>query len=554
MLRELIVKNIVLIEYLSINFNRGLSVLTGETGTGKSILLDCIGLISGNRVDFNLIRKNTTQASVTAIFDIHENHPVLKSLEKYNIQKERELIIRREIKIDGKSKCLINDTLITRNALIEITDYIIELQGQFEDRGLLNIKTHLSLLDAFANHNNLIINTENAYDDMINLKKLIDETEVNSKKEIEDNEWIKQSLDELIILEPKLGEEESLDKKRKILMNREKVFNAISSSKDIIEKEMGIEDLVNKVIKILDIIKPLNLNNISEAIKIIDGIKAEIEELKIKITSERSEIDESTITLDSIEERLHELRAQARKHDCRVDNLNEIKENLSQKINNIDRNKFKLNDLKTKYKEAVTLFYDSSILLSNSRKNSASLLSKNINMELPYLKLENANLEILIEEVLIEQGSKTGINKVTFLASTNYGTDLLPINKIASGGELSRFLLAIKVVLESVIHNRTIIFDEIDSGIGGATANAVGTRLAKLGNTYQTMVVTHSPQVTSKGHYHFLVKKNIKNQETITNIVELPKKDRIEEIARMLSGNIITDEAREAAFKLLDTK
>ena len=236
MLRELLVKNIVLIESLNINFNNGLSVLTGETGAGKSILLDSIGLILGNRVDFNLIRINENVASVTAIFEINDKHPVINVLEKFSVIHETELIIRREINSNGKSKCIINDVVITRNALIEITDNLIEVQGQFEDRGLLNTKTHLSLLDAFANHNDLIENSKEAYNRMINLLKLINETEAIAKKNNEDNDWPRDSYDQLVLLDPKFKEEEELVKNKKYLANRTKIDTAMAFTRNIIEK------------------------------------------------------------------------------------------------------------------------------------------------------------------------------------------------------------------------------------------------------------------------------------------------------------------------------
>ena len=227
MLKELIVKNIVLIESIKIEFKKGLSVLTGETGTGKSILLDSLGLIVGNRVDFNLIRDGETDASVTAIFQINEKHPVIKVIQKYDIEFEDELIIRRQIKADGKSKCLVNDTIITRNALIEITDYLIEIQGQFEDRGLLDLKTHLSLLDNYSNHNKLIEDTKMSFNEMKKLKNFIKETEKKEQELNDDNEWIKDSLDQLIILDPKSGEEEELNQAKQLLSNREKIYNKI---------------------------------------------------------------------------------------------------------------------------------------------------------------------------------------------------------------------------------------------------------------------------------------------------------------------------------------
>lgn len=552
MLRELIIKNIVLIETLTIDFKSGLSVLTGETGTGKSILLDSLGLILGNRVDYSLIRKDADQASVTGIFDISANHSVIETLTKYNINYDSELIIRREIKKDGKSKCIINDTLITRNALEEVADHIIEVQGQFEDRGLLNTKTHLSLLDAFARHDELLTEIKNIFQEMINLKKKIQEVENNYEKNIEDEKWIKDSLDTINQLNLELGEEEELNKKRKILINYEKIILVINESKEIIEKEQGLEDLTNRIFKILDKIQSVASNNLVEALDIIKRASTEIEEFKIIINKENLEINQDSENLETIEDRLHELRTQARKHNCNVDQLLEIKESLILKLNRIDNNKSFINNLKDKYQDIIIKYKLVCDLLSKSRLKSAIILSKEINNELPYLKLENAKFEILVEKLDNDEFTVKGMDKITFLATTNSGMGMLPINKIASGGELSRFLLAIKVVIETGIQNRTIIFDEIDSGIGGAVANAVGIRLAKLGTAYQTIIVTHSPQVTSKGHHHYLIEKNIINNITYSKVTELYRKDRVEEIARMLSGDTVTIEAREAASKLLN--
>ncbi|MDC0093190.1 DNA repair protein RecN [Alphaproteobacteria bacterium] len=554
MLRELLVKNIVLIKSLNINFKHGLSVFTGETGAGKSILLDSIGLIVGNRVDFSLIRNNENEASVTATFEINNKHPVTKVLEKYNVSSDDELIIRREIKNDGRSKCLINDILITRNALMEITDNLIELQGQFEDRGLLNSKTHLSLLDAFANHNTLLKNTKDAYIVMSDLVKSIKEAEIKAIKDNKDNDWIKASFDKLVFLDVQIGEEEDLNKNKKKLKNRNKIDDAIAQTKDIIDQENGLEDLINQTIKILETLKSFENDRMNSAIEIINGTKADIEELKNIVNGETLDLNHNENNLELIEDRLNELRVEARKHNCKVDDLIQVKQNLKMSLNQIENSNSIINELKNKYEEAKNKFISASTTLSESRKKSSTMLTKKINNELPQLKLENASLSINFEKVSNENASVLGVDKVTFLASTNFNNNMLPINKVASGGELSRFLLAIKVVLESVIHNRTIIFDEIDSGIGGSVANAVGTRLAKLGETYQTMVVTHSPQVTSKGHCHYLVQKIFQNNKICTSIIELNENGRLEEIARMLSGNTITKEARDAAFKLLDNK
>ena len=349
MLRELFVKNIVLIESLNVHFKNGLSVLTGETGAGKSILLDSIGLILGNRVDFNLIRNNENVASVTAIFEIDDKHPVINVLEKFSVNHETELIIRREINSNGKSKCIINDVVITRNALIEITDNLIEVQGQFEDRGLLNTKTHLSLLDAFADHNDLIENSREAYNSMINLLKLINEAEAIAKKNNEDNDWLKDSYDQLVLLDPKFKEEEELDKNKKYLANRTKINTAMAYTRNIIEKESGLEDLINQVIKSLESMYKIENDNINSAIEIINGTKADIEELKNIVNGESLETTQGIDKLDLIEDRLHALRTEARKHNCTVDDLITIRNKLKTSLNDIKDNNFKIEDLKKEY-------------------------------------------------------------------------------------------------------------------------------------------------------------------------------------------------------------
>ena len=552
MLRELQIKNIVLIEYLIIDFKSGLSVLTGEAGTGKSILLDSLGLILGNRSDFNLIRKDTEFASVTAIFDLPAKHPVFAILNKYNISYDSEIIIRRDLKKEGKSKCIINDTIVTRTVLMEVSDQILEIQGQFEDRGLLNVNTHLSLLDAFAKHDDLINDTKNAYYDVIKYKKLVDDAETKYNKNNENNAWITDSLKQLVSLNPEQDEEESLNLKKTVLVNQDNILNSINECKEIIEKENGLEDLINRLIKNINNINSFGDTGLLNAYETLERSSIEIIEIKNVINNESLKISDDTQSLEVIDDRLHELRSQARKHNCKVKELPKIMQSLNLQLEILSNNEMLSADLNIKYDEAIKHYNITSDILSDSRNNASVILSSKINKELPYLKLENAKIEISIEKLNNGKETIQGKDKVSFLACTNSGMGMNPINKISSGGELSRFLLAIKFVLETSIQNRTIIFDEIDSGIGGSVANAVGIRLAKLGEAYQTIIVTHSPQVTSKGIQHYLIEKNTINNNTQTQVTELFGKDRIEEIARMLSGDTITHEAREAASKLIN--
>ncbi len=552
MLRELRIKNIVLIEALNIEFKPGLSVLTGETGTGKSILLDSLGLVLGNRSDFSLIRTGESQASVTAIFDFPQSHSIFKILKKYDINYDSELIIRRDIRKDGKSKCLVNDILISRSALVEITDQIIEVQGQFEDRGLLNTNTHLTLLDAFAKHDNLLLNTKKTFEYQNNFKKKIHESEIEYNKNLDNQLWLRDSLEQLNLIKPETGEEEQINKKRNIILNQEKIIISINEIKDIIEQDNGLEDLANRIFKILDSIQLVSSSKLLEGLEIIKKSSVELEELKNIINNEIFQSTYVPESLENLDDRLHELRTQARKHNCEIEELNSIKLTLQKDLDKIDNNKSFIDNLQQEYQEAKLKYINASNLLSESRKKEATLLSKEINKELPYLKLENAKFNIEVKDLNNDDFSNKGIDKVIFTACTNVGISMQPINKIASGGELSRFLLAIKCVLETNIHNRTLLFDEIDSGIGGSVANAVGIRLAKLGKAYQTIIVTHSPQVSSKGDHHYLIEKNTTDGVTYSKVSELLGNDRIEEIARMLSGNIVTPEAREAAYQLVN--
>jgi DNA repair protein RecN (Recombination protein N) len=389
---------------------------------------------------------------------------------------------------------------------------------------------------------------------MAELKRIIKETEIDEDKINKDNEWLKDSFDQLNLLNPQFNEEEVLDKHKKVLINNEKIIVSVNQVKSLLEEENGLEDLNYKILRTLEGIKNFGLDNINNGIDIVERTKVELEELRRILNNEISFANDTKYNLEDIEDRLYELRSQARKHNCTVDELISIKDQISSKLQIANTSKQKLHNLKIELKQTKKQFIEESNVLSNSRKNGAIKLCNAINHELPDLKLERAKFKIKFDELQIENASNLGVDNIVFLASTNTGAVLLPINKVASGGELSRFLLAIKVVLESVSYNRTVIFDEIDSGISGQTANAVGIRLAKMGKAYQTMVVTHSPQVTSKGNYHYLVQKRDTNTGTITNVQELNSEQRVEEIARMLAGNSITDEARKAAAKLLNNK
>ncbi len=552
MLHKILIKNVVLIKELTIEFKSGLSVLTGETGTGKSIIIDSLGLILGNRANFKLIKKGEQKASVTAIFKITKQHNVNELLTLINIDSEDELIIRREINKNGKSSSFVNDTPVSINTLQNIGKFLVEIQGQFESHSLLDEKNHLGLLDGFINDKSLLLELKSVWQDYlkkkIELKKVV---EINDKN-LENQEWITDSLDQLKKLNLIENEENDLLTKRKYILNQDKIISSFENARQILDSDNGLNSQMRELSSIFSKLTIIENQEIKKLSELINETSLNLEELSSSVNKENFNQKSSKIELENLEDRLYELRKQANKHNCKIDNLIDLENNLKLQLNNIDNNQENINKLQNELDVSFKRYEEKALELSEKRKKYSLIMIDKINNELPNLKLEEAIFNIKFEKLEKVNFNFNGFDKIFFEAKTNKGSNIGKLSDIASGGELSRFLLAIKVIIDHKIVDKTLIFDEIDSGVGGATASAVGDKLADIGEKYQTIAVTHSPQVTAKGVNHFLIKKETIDGDTISETIELSHEERIQEIARMLSDNMITEEARRAAIKLLE--
>ncbi|MGD9639325.1 MAG: DNA repair protein RecN [Alphaproteobacteria bacterium] len=550
MLSSLTIKDVVLIDKLSLNFSDGLSVLTGETGAGKSILLDALGLAIGARGEATLVRKGIDQLTVTAMFDIPNSHYVFKILKELDIEAvDGELVLRRIVSSDGRSKAYINDQPVSIKALKDIGTSLVEIHGQFETYGLLNPATHRKLLDEFGNIKSFVDSCKDAFSFWHNLKKERNLAESNQQKAKEDEDFLLHSIEELEKLAPKSKEENELAEKRSLLMNAEKIIEALNGAYNIIAGQNNITSTLQKAENIID---RLNNEKFRPIVEALERAAIETEEAVNLLEAASSDVDLDPRYLEEVEERLFTLKAIARKHSVEVDGLCDLLQKFKSQLELIDGGEGILSKLRKAEEEARSNFMKQAKILSDKRKEAAKKLSKAVNLELPPLKLEKANFEIMIEDLEEAEWGEYGRDKVSFMVSTNPGAPFMPMIKIASGGELARLTLALKVNLATSGGMGTIVFDEVDSGIGGAAAAAVGERLAKLAETMQVLVVTHSPQVASVGNTHFRVDKKLQNSDkVITTVITLDDGNRQEEIARMLAGAKITDEARAAAKALI---
>ena len=552
MLCGLSIRNIVLIDSLDLSFSRGLTVLSGETGAGKSILLDALGVALGGRVDTSMRRDGAPQASVTATFEI-KNHEFLeeffdKSGLSVNGPEEQLLHLRRVINDDGRTRAFINDQPVTANMLREIGDLLVEIQGQFDAQGLLNSKTHLKFLDIFANHTQLLSRVAEAYSLLSNaklkLKRATEELSINESRK----EYLEIAVEELASLKPIEGEEAKLLETRSELMNAEKIIIALNEALQFIGGEGGAITLVAKAQKTLD----KTSDRITKELESLERAANELSETESVVGRLATEIELDTSYLEEIDERLNSIRTLARKHGVTPDELNSKYQEFCNQLRMVEDEASQIEALERELESTKAKFIEDADALSKSRITAGKRLDQAIISELKPLKLAQSKFQATIESCDESGWSVYGWDKVTFQISTNPGTPLGPLQKVASGGELSRLLLALRVALSAATPLPTLIFDEVDAGVGGAVAAAVGRRLKRLGEKIQVLVVTHSPQVAAEGHVHWKIVKDDTTGLHRTAAKELAKTERVEEIARMLSGEMITEEARAASLKLLE--
>ena len=552
MLKTLSIRNVVLIDSLDIDFKNGLTVLSGETGAGKSILLDSLGLLLGNRSEASLVRTGTDKLSVTGVFEVQADNKIYEIAKEYDLEIDGDIIIKRTITAEGKGKILFNDQIITLKLLKELSQNLIEIHGQHDNQGLLNPATHCDILDSYGKYEKEITATQETYIKYKKAAKLLKEKESALNKAKEDEENLRHWVQELEKLAPQKGEEESLRNRRSELMNAEKIIEKLNAAYSYLNGGSSVLDQIAKA-----------QNAISRANEIVNGKYADIEQnietalYSLNDAVERIEVNSADISLnqneiDEIETRLFALRSVAKKHQTEIDLLPEKLEELSSLLRNLQNGEENLLELKAEVNNLREKYIEAANKLSEKRQQTALKLDKNIMKELPPLKMEKAVFKTKITPKEESQWSEKGWDTVCFEVSTNPNTPMGALNKIASGGELSRFMLALKVNLAQNSSQETLIFDEIDTGIGGATAEAVGERLARLGEKVQVMVVTHSPQVAAFSNEHFKVEKNTVENQTTTSLKKLDADGKIEEIARMLAGEKITKEARAAAQVLVN--
>jgi len=556
MLTDLSIRDVVLIEKLDLALPAGLCALTGETGAGKSIFLDALSLVLGARGDAGLVRKGAAQAQVSAVFDLPAGHPAHAILKANDIDSgDGALIIRRTLGTDGRSRAAINDQVVSIGLLRQVGETLVDIHGQFETQGLMDPKTHRDFLDQYAAAQKQAAATAAAWDQWQDLKQQRDALAENLAVMRRDQEYWEACLADLETLNPQPGEEEKLLIQRTALAARGQISETFAQARGLMEDDNGAIPQLNRAWRLLERIAPKAGEKLDTVLQSIDRAMGELRDAAATLETWFDDADAGPATLEAVDDRLHALRAQARKHQCQVDDLAGVMETMRHNLASIRGDDGRIAALDHQIAQMQKNYAGHAAALSDMRGKAAAKLDRKIMAELAPLKLERAQFRCIVEQLPKLQWGPHGMDAVRFEVSTNPGAPFGAINKIASGGELSRFMLAIKVVLSATSPVATLVFDEVDSGIGGATADAVGERLKKLADTRQVLVVTHSPQVAARADHHWTVAKSAGNGGIMrTDITQLQDKSlRAEEIARMLSGAAVTDAARAAAQSLLKT-
>lgn len=561
MLESLTINNIVLIDRLNIELSKGLCVLTGETGSGKSILLDALGLVIGYRSNSRLLRNGEEKGSVVATFDIGNNQKCKKLLDELDIEYDDKIIIRRVLFDDGKSKAFINDVQITQSFLQNVGETLVEIHGQNEQIGLLNSGLHRGILDEFGGLTEKQNIVASIFEEMKNAKNKLEDLKKRKDDAEREQDYLRHIINEIESLNIQQGEEQELSDKRILLMNKEKVLNVLNEVQNSLEGQgsnsveksiLSAQHTLSRGIGLGENLIENDKNAFSEIVDNLELASENIGEALYKIDKIFDNLGFDGNTLESVEERLFAIRGLARKLNIQPDMILDLKVELEKKLELLDNQEIFMSDLEKELTNLKNKFIKEAKELSNLRKETAKKLSKELMQELIPLKMEKTSFYVEFKELDENNWNKYGIDGVKFIASTNPGMPMGELSKIASGGELSRFMLALKVVLSQINSVPTMIFDEIDTGISGAVAEAVGERLKKLAEYLQVLVVTHQAQVASKGNYHIKVRKQQDNNKTTTIVDILNKDERIKEVARLFSGEIITDEALKVAEKMMN--
>ena len=545
MLRSLDIRDVLIIDRLSLGLGPGLNVLTGETGAGKSILLDALGFVLGWRGRAELVRAGAAQGEVVAVFDLppgHAGHAVLA--EAGIAADEGEVILRRVNAADGRKTAWINDRRVSGEVLRDLSDTLVELHGQHDDRGLLNPRGHRALLDAFAGVDLTVVRA--AWRARAQAREALSGARAALDRAQAEEDFLRHAVGELDKLNPLTGEEAVLDARRRLMQSAERIRADVARAHGALSD--GAEAQMRDALRWMEGASDRAEGRLDGAIAALNRALIELGEAVGGVEEALAGLDFNPAELEALEERLFAIRALARKHNVLPDELGTFAETLRGRLAAIDGGAAGLAKLEKAVAEADAAYGRAAADLTLQRRAAAARLDAAMAAELAPLKMERA---VFATEITAEAPGPDGVDAVTFTVATNPGAPSGPLNKIASGGELSRFLLALKVCLMGDSPGMTMIFDEIDRGVGGATADAVGRRLKALAERAQVLVVTHSPQVAAKGANHWQVSKRVEGGATLSTVATLSDAERVEEIARMLAGDTVTDAAREAARALL---
>ncbi len=552
MLSRLSIRDIVLIDRLDIDFMTGLSVLTGETGAGKSILLDAFALALGARGDAGLVRQGVEQGQVTASFDVPAKHPARALLEANDIPADDTLILRRAQLADGRTRAFVNDQPVSVQVLKNLGALLVEIHGQHDDRALVDAATHRRLLDAFGGLEGEAAAIEKSWNERRTAQDAVDTHRAEVERALREADWLRHAAAELQKLAPDPSEETALAERRTGMMQAEKVAEDLREVHEMVAGNQSPAPALSSALRRLERRSAQAPALVDPVVKAVDGALTALEEARLHLEQALRMADYDPGELEKIEERLFALRAAARKYNVPVDGLSALAAKYLADLALIDAGAARLTALETAAREAEQRYAKAAKALSVARRKAAEALDKAVNKELKPLKLERAKFSTEMTSEA-EAAGPQGIDRVEFWVQTNPGTKPGPMMKVASGGELARFLLALKVVLADRGSAPTLVFDEIDTGVGGAVADAIGVRLARLAGGVQVITVTHAPQVAARAARHFLISKDAldKGRRVATRVIEVAADHRREEIARMLAGAEITTEARAAAERLI---
>lgn len=557
MLTHLSVRNVVLIEQLDLDLSKGLTALTGETGAGKSILLDALGMAAGARSDRGLVRAGTDKASTTASFELPDLHPVWDVLSEFDLDHQRgdELLLRRVVSADGRSRAFVNDQPVGVKVLAAIGDRLLEVHGQHDGRGLLDPMQHLGMLDNFGGY---IAEQDAVTQAWAARKQAHDAYAALVKKQsvaTDEKEFLELAIAELDRLDARADEEDKLVAERRFLQGAEGALSELAAAQDALGEGGAFEDRLSQALSGLERVKDKVGSGDSPAVKALDAASAALERALLETQEARDSVslaadafDVEPGRLDSVEERLFSLRAAARKYGVPIAELAQKRATFAEELSSIETVEADLKALAKQRDAADQAYQNAAAILSSARFRAAAALDAAVATELPPLKMERAQF---VTELSEAQPSETGTDQVRFTVSTNPGTPLGPLDKVASGGEMARFALVIKVALAAKTQT-VMVFDEVDQGVGGSVASAVGRRLARLSDTSQVFVVTHSPQVAAQAAHQLRIEKTSTASQTHTHVHAISEQEREEELARMLAGDVITDAARAAARQLMD--